>query len=422
MWQFNLCSAVGIQVLTQSLVMGRGRVMGFICRTAFAFACFTLFLVPFAFSIGNVAAADSTVNVMISFDPLKSEYCPDENFTILLTVTNILLSDEQKVVNVSVHFSWMPPGEYVWNDVSNESSWLEPNGVGSETYELDLAVPDDACSATYSYFFCVEYVRNTAWGNITDYWGVGVTYRDFVVDAETLGAESEGGSVNLAPYLTFFAVVLSLGAVGAVMYYRHTGGTGLPRAPGSGGGAVAGEPYPVIRPLPGEQFPVEPGFLYLVKENRPRAAFSMFNEAVRHGAKGMLVAREHPNRLRQLHSFEAEKILWLTRRTGVDHIDPTELSLLNLKITKFVEGTERVVVLIEGLEYTITQNDFESVLRFVNHLHDFVLTHDCAVILVIDPRVLSTRELALLERSAKIVEPFEEADHNAVNAASEAET
>jgi hypothetical protein len=37
-----------------------------------------------------------------------------------------------------------------------------------------------------------------------------------------------------------------------------------------------------------------------------------------------------------------------------------------------------------------------------------VLTHDCAVIVVIDPRVLSTRELALLERSAKIVEP---ADH-----------
>jgi archaellum biogenesis ATPase FlaH len=120
----------------------------------------------------------------------------------------------------------------------------------------------------------------------------------------------------------------------------------------------------------------------------------------------MLVVREHPNRLKQMHEFEATKILWLTRRVGVDHIDPTELSLLSLEITKFVQSMPRSVVLLEGLEYIITQNDFETVLRFVNHLHDFVLAHDCAVIIVVDPRVLSTRELALLERSARIVEPI----------------
>ncbi|UCE92300.1 MAG: DUF835 domain-containing protein [Methanobacteriota archaeon] len=394
--------------------------MGHISGAALACVCFTLLLLPTAFSSNGAAGTDSTVNVIISFDPPKSDYCPEENFTILLTVTNILISDALKVVNVSVHFSWMPPGEHVWNDVSNGSSWLEPNGAGSETYALALAVPTDACSATYSYFFGIEYLRHTAIGDIAGSWGGGTTYRDFVVDAEQLGAETEGGSVNLTPYLAFIAVLLSLGAISAVMYYRHsTGEPGLTRVAGSG--AAADEPYPVIRPLPGERFPVERGFLYLVKENRPRAAFTMFDEAVRHGAKGMLVAREHPDRLRKMHSFEAEVTLWLTRRTGVDHIDPTELSLLNLKITKFVEGAERAVVLIEGLEYTITQNDFESVLRFVDHLHDFVLTHDCAVILVIDPRVLSTRELALLERSAKIVEPFEEADQGGADAASEAE-
>ncbi|HUV62220.1 MAG TPA: DUF835 domain-containing protein, partial [Thermoplasmata archaeon] len=68
---------------------------------------------------------------------------------------------------------------------------------------------------------------------------------------------------------------------------------------------------------------------------------------------------------------------------------------------------------------TITQNDFESVLRFVNHLHDFVLIHDCAVILVIDSRVLTTRELALLERAAKIVEPYEEPETTQENGAAE---
>jgi len=40
-------------------------------------------------------------------------------------------------------------------------------------------------------------------------------------------------------------------------------------------------------------------------------------------------------------------------------------------------------------------------------MHDYVLTHDCAIIVVVDPRVLSTKELALLERSARVVEPLE---------------
>ena len=359
----------------------------------------------------SAGATDEAVNVVFSFDPPKQEYCPDENFTIRFTVTNVLPPGEYvydvKVLNVSVHFSWMAPNEYCWCDVSNESSWLDSDDLATETYELDVCVPTDAVSATYSYCFKVAYMLRSAWGELgPEYWGVGDTYRDFVVSAE-VDAGIEGGNVDLAPYLLFIAVVLSIGAMAAVAYQRYAGGS---VAGVSGSGLTSGEAFPTIGPAPGEHFPVEVGFLYLVKEKRPRIAFDIFNEAVRHGAKGMLVAREHPNRLRHSHDFEAEKILWLTRRAGVDHIDPTELSLLNLKITKFVEGTDKVVVLIEGLEYIITQNDFESVLRFVNHLHDFVLIHDCAVIMVIDPRVLTTRQLALLERAAKIIEPYEGAE------------
>ncbi|UCE45035.1 MAG: DUF835 domain-containing protein, partial [Methanobacteriota archaeon] len=336
---------------------------------------------------------------------------PEENFTIVITATNVLPPEDYvydvKVNNVSAHFSWMAPKEHCWCDVSNESSWLDSSGLASETYELNMTVPADAVSTTYSYCLKVEYQCRGAWGVLPpEYWGVGITYRDFVVASET-SADIEGTGADIAPYLVFIAVVLSAGAIAAVAFQRYARRPAGSMRYGANAYPSSAEMYPVIGPAPGEHFPVEVGFLYLVKEKRPRVAFDMFNEAVRHGAIGMLIAREHPNRLKHSHQFEAEKILWLTRRTGVDHIDPTELSLLNLKITKFVESAEKAVVLMEGLEYTITQNDFESVLRFVNHLHDFVLIHDCAVIMVIDPRVLTTRQLALLERAAKIIEPYE---------------
>ncbi|MCU0852466.1 MAG: DUF835 domain-containing protein [Thermoplasmata archaeon] len=388
-------------------------------RTAVFGLCIAVIAGHLALGLGLAEAAQvAPISVTFEFLPPAATYAPGDDLMVNITARNTITSGDflyddlaykEKVVNVSVHMGWMAPNEFAWNNVSAGSSWLEPDGAGVETYSVNLSVPDSAVAKTYSYYFRVEYLSHTPWGNITNVWGTDLTYHDFVV-AEEVGAE-----IDYIPYMALAGFILAIGALGAVLYFRSderrrrdlsartNGAEGVPVLDA----AAASTSYPIITAAPGEQFPVERGFLYLVKEKRPAVAFGMFNEAVNHGSKGMLVVREHPNRLKQVHEFQAAKILWLTRRAGVNHIDPTHLSLLNLEITKFVEGNPRSVILLEGLEYVITQNDFEAVLRFVNHLHDFVLTHDCAVIVVIDPRVLSTRELALLERAAKIVEPAE---------------
>ncbi len=370
-----------------------------------------------ALAAPSAGAASDVVSVDFGFVPAKSSYCQGEDFSIEVTVVNMMASGDYvydslaymaKVTNVSVHFYWMGPNEWAWNDVSNGSAWLAPDGEGVGTYPINLTVPEDACAQTYSYYFRIEYMVHLYFGNVTYAWGTDITYKDFTVVTQEGTADGDAEvSVDYLPYIAAAALVLSIGAVGAVLYGRRGAGPDVPGTAASGTAlaATSAVGYPVLRPAPGEHLPVEKGFIYLVKERRPDAAFSMFDEATADGAKGMLISREHPNRLKQLRPFEAESILWLTHRPGKSHVGPTELSLVSHRIDRFVEAHGRVVVLIEGLEYLITHNDFETVLRFVNHLHDFVLAHDCAVIIVVDPRVLSTREVALLERSAKVVEP-----------------
>ena len=378
-----------------------------------AIACLPVMMLIAAFAISAAPARSlaDEVEVIFDFAPAKQSYAPNETFTITFTVRNVLLNgtgapSQVKVMNLSAQFSWMGPGEWAEQSVANNSAWLYPGEFG--IYSLNLRVPANATDKTYSYALKVEFQWWSIWGVIDhmEWPSTPITYHDFVV--------AENAKFDYVPYVAATALVLAIGSISALMYHRRSerrpkGQTPVVNDVEAMG--VAEVPstttYPVIHAVPGERFPIERGFIYLVKEKRPNIAFAVFNEAVSHGANGMLVVREHPNRLRQIHSFNASKILWLTRRVGVDHIDPTELSLLSLEITKFVEGSQKSVVLLEGIEYIITQNDFESVLRFVNHLHDFVLAHDCAVIIVIDPRVLSTRELALLERSGRIVEPAE---------------
>jgi hypothetical protein len=363
------------------------------------------------------------IDVISDFSPALDAYDQGQNFSVMLTVTNAISyspdwTGKVMVTNISSYFSWFPPNTWLRKDVSSTSTWLSPSEFA--TFAMNVSIPANATARTHSYAFKVEYLwftENTTWPVSEGVWQ-SITYHDFVVVQPAVTPPPDDNKADYTPFLIAVALLLVVGSAGAVLYHRRPKGNGKKRTSLNGAEALglaeapvsSSSGYPVILALPGERFPIERGFLYLVKEKRPGIAFAMFNEATTHGAKGMLVAREHPNRLKQLHEFDAAKILWLTRRVGVDHIDPTELSLLSLDITKFVEGNTKSVVLIEGLEYIITQNDFETVLRFVNHLHDFVLAHDSAVILVIDPRVLNVRELALLERAARIVEPVEHID------------
>ncbi len=369
-----------------------------------------MLIASFAMCSAPARSLSDEVQVIFDFTPAKSSYAPNESFEITFTVRDVLLNgtgapNEIKVTSLSAQFTWMGPGEWTTGNVSSGSVWLYPDEFGS--YKLNLTVPVDAVAQTYSYILKVEYQWLSYWGVIDSEW-TSPTFHDFVVAPEV------HEKLDYLTYIGVIALVLAIGSIGALMYHRRSERDSKDQAPITNDAAAMGvaevptaATYPVILATAGEHFPIERGFIYLVKEKRPNIAFAVFNEAVSHGAKGMLVVREHPNRLRQVHSFTATKILWLTRRVGVDHIDPTELSLLSLEITKFVEAAQKSVVLLEGIEYIITQNDFESVLRFVNHLHDFVLAHDSAVIIVVDPRVLSTRELALLERSGRVVEPAE---------------
>jgi hypothetical protein len=368
------------------------------------------------------AGQGDEINVISDFSPALDDYDQGQNFSVVLTVTNAMFynpdfTSKVMVTNISSYFSWLPPNTWLRKDVSSNSTWLSPSEFA--TFTMNMSIPANATARTHSYAFKVEYVwftENTSWPASTGYWQ-SITYHDFVVvqPAVTPTPPSEDEPADYTAFIIAVALLLAVGSVGAILYHTRTKDKGKKPTPASGVEALGltevpvrnSAGYPVILATPGEQFPIERGFIYLVKEKRPAIAFEMFNEATIHGAKGMLVVREHPNRLKQLHEFDAAKILWLTRRVGVDHIDPTELSLLSLEMTKFVEGASKSVVLLEGLEYIITQNDFETVLRFVNHLHDFILAHDSAVIIVMDPRVLNIRELALLERAARIVEPVD---------------
>lgn len=149
------------------------------------------------------------------------------------------------------------------------------------------------------------------------------------------------------------------------------------------------------------------GFSYLVKEPKPNKSFEIFVDQVTHNIQGLCVTRQHPTIIRKEWGLEKTPIIWLSNQLGKVYVNPSNIGILSDTIVRFVEKSGDGVILIDGIEFLIVNNDFDKVLRMVHHVTEAVMENRSRLIVSVDPRTLETRELALLERNMEIIEAEE---------------
>ncbi len=149
-----------------------------------------------------------------------------------------------------------------------------------------------------------------------------------------------------------------------------------------------------------------PGWSYVVKEDRPERSFSMFSSLLAKGARGLCISRTHPDILKQKYGFSAEA-LWLTKTEtaqgsgnvkGTEYVSPNNLAHLASAIRDFLAKGENGAVIIEGLEYLTTQNDFKSVLRFVQLINEQVVLDKGFLLVPVDEGTMEAKDFSLIER------------------------
>ncbi len=96
-------------------------------------------------------------------------------------------------------------------------------------------------------------------------------------------------------------------------------------------------------------------------------------------------------------------MIWLATQPGPDRVDPTSLSILQHTIVDFLQKGPPSVILLDGLEYLMSENQSEKVLRFVYTLRDLVTVSNSQLLVSLDPEVLELRDLAKLEREFELI-------------------
>lgn len=136
---------------------------------------------------------------------------------------------------------------------------------------------------------------------------------------------------------------------------------------------------------------------YLVKEATPEEAYRLFQVAQKEGKRGMVITRAFPQKVRERFGVADLPILWLSNVGKEDTVRPKDLEKLSLAVEQFL-GREKGLVLLDAIEYLVTNNNFITVLRLVQSIRDQVAINRAVLLLSVNPAALDPHQMTLLER------------------------
>jgi DNA-binding MarR family transcriptional regulator len=137
--------------------------------------------------------------------------------------------------------------------------------------------------------------------------------------------------------------------------------------------------------------------VYLVKEDDENNAHELFISTLNRGFAGLGIVRDDPRQIKKKYNLEKTSFIWLTK-TKIEKI-PCETNIDNLfeLISEFVKKSKKSVVLLDRLDYILTENKFEDVIKRIHALKDLALGHECIVILSLNPELVEESKLKAIE-------------------------
>jgi len=157
-------------------------------------------------------------------------------------------------------------------------------------------------------------------------------------------------------------------------------------------------PEPVL--VADESFQVRAGYSYLLIESKPETSFRLLANAHLLGRPTLCITRTNPDILRRRYELPEElAVRWLTDEHSIDNVtlSPSHIDTVQT-IKGFVDGSPSSLVLLDGIEFLVGHNGFDSVFRAIQSLRDRVSMGESSLLVTVSRFALGERELTLLQR------------------------
>lgn len=150
---------------------------------------------------------------------------------------------------------------------------------------------------------------------------------------------------------------------------------------------------------------LEGGYSYLIKDNQKNIGPRLLANKDVMGGRILYITRKSPDEFKKEKDLvdSNDTMILLTFNKGPNCIEPTNITRLSLRIQKFLKENKESTILFDGLEYLTSQNDFSTILHFIQLVNDKIMISDSKLILSLNPAAFNKRELAQIEREMELL-------------------
>ncbi|HID74211.1 MAG TPA: DUF835 domain-containing protein, partial [Thermoplasmata archaeon] len=143
------------------------------------------------------------------------------------------------------------------------------------------------------------------------------------------------------------------------------------------------------------------GFSYLLEVVQPDPAYRLFTEGLKE-ASGLCISRTNPKHLAHFYDLSNARVLWLTDIPSSLDTVSSMLEELMEEMLDEINRHDRLIVMLDGIEFLVHTHGFDPVINFIRHLKDAISERRVILLVPLNPRALKGEDLATIEREMTV--------------------
>jgi len=144
------------------------------------------------------------------------------------------------------------------------------------------------------------------------------------------------------------------------------------------------------------------GYNYLLMDEDSDNTYSIYNDFIKEGLKGMIITTTIPSKVEDKYGLYDQEIKWISESDSNDYVvlDPKRMDFeITRTISNFSKENDRGILLIEGLEYLVVENDFEKLSKFIKKVTDITSMNAITLLVHVNPEAFPINQINTLKKS-----------------------
>jgi len=143
------------------------------------------------------------------------------------------------------------------------------------------------------------------------------------------------------------------------------------------------------------------GNSYLIVDKSNTSALNLLVDLSVSGSDGLFITRGDPNVIQSMFQAVDAKVIMFSRDRYEGFENVSSLGELTAKIKEFVAKKSKPVVLIDRVDYLLTNFSFKAFVKSLYEINSIISTHNAILLMRVNSDILNASQLAFIEEELK---------------------